>query len=357
LIVTAETYRTPSEDALSRAFIDHTVTGIPAKVDWRNNNGNFITPIQDQSGCGSCVAFGTTAALEACQRIYDKNPGKDVKLSEADLFSKGGRCNYGWTLEAANSAAQKYGVCAERCYSYSDFMNGYGPQACCSTKIIRPTCATRITSDAVAKQFIATYGPIQAAMEVNSDFFDYSGGVYRPQYGDFVGNHCICLIGYDDVKGCWIGKNSWGTYWGEDGFFEIAYGVCEILRGFVAYGELVGSSPGPGPAPIKPDLIVPKDGVFQISKIFDRKTSMDYTLIVNDKEVAVIGSMPIDYTMKMPYVIGSFKKGDGLTFQLKKGDALYHFVQTYPSGWRSWNIRMGLKQSVFKDVYFVLKEI
>jgi C1A family cysteine protease len=32
------------------------------------------------------------------------------------------------------------------------------------------------------------------------------------------------VVGYDDGQGCWIAKNSWGTGFGESGFFRIAYG-------------------------------------------------------------------------------------------------------------------------------------
>jgi hypothetical protein len=39
----------------------------------------------------------------------------------------------------------------------------------------------------------------------------------------------LCLfVGYDDTQGCWICKNSWGSAWGESGFFRIAYGQCGI---------------------------------------------------------------------------------------------------------------------------------
>ena len=39
--------------------------GAPAAYDLRNVGGNnFVTPIQDQSACGSCVAFGTVATVE-----------------------------------------------------------------------------------------------------------------------------------------------------------------------------------------------------------------------------------------------------------------------------------------------------
>jgi C1A family cysteine protease len=36
------------------------------------------------------------------------------------------------------------------------------------------------------------------------------------------------IIGYDDDAAVWIGKNSWGLDWGEEGFFQIAYGECAI---------------------------------------------------------------------------------------------------------------------------------
>ena len=42
------------------------------------------------------------------------------------------------------------------------------------------------------------------------------------------GSHCVSPIGFDDAAGCWIAKNSWGTGWGDGGYFRIAYGQCRI---------------------------------------------------------------------------------------------------------------------------------
>ena len=41
-------------------------------------------------------------------------------------------------------------------------------------------------------------------------------------------NHAVVLIGYKEAEGStpahWIIKNSWGTYWGSNGFGKLEYG-------------------------------------------------------------------------------------------------------------------------------------
>jgi hypothetical protein len=60
-------------------------------------------------------------------------------------------------------------------------------------------------------------------MEVYSDFYSYLSGVYSHVSGTYEGLHAVEVIGYDDDYQCFIVKNSWGTDWGESGFFRIAY--------------------------------------------------------------------------------------------------------------------------------------
>ena len=55
-----------------------------------------------------------------------------------------------------------------------------------------------------------------------------STAITRRPPGEYVGGHCVCIIGYDDAQKCWIAKNSWGKGWGEQGFFRIGYGECGI---------------------------------------------------------------------------------------------------------------------------------
>ncbi|HHC23974.1 MAG TPA: hypothetical protein ENK58_00965, partial [Desulfobacterales bacterium] len=41
--------------------------------------------------------------------------------------------------------------------------------------------------------------------------------------GHYQFGHAVLLVGYDDSQQCFKVKNSWGTWWGEGGYFRIAY--------------------------------------------------------------------------------------------------------------------------------------
>ena len=38
------------------------------------------------------------------------------------------------------------------------------------------------------------------------------------------GGHAVMCVGYDDERGVFIVRNSWGTGWGDGGYFYMPYG-------------------------------------------------------------------------------------------------------------------------------------
>ena len=70
-------------------------------------------------------------------------------------------------------------------------------------------------------------GPISCAIEATETFDAYSGSaIYSEDLGRPAElNHAIAVVGYgknEDGEEYWIGRNSWGSYWGDYGFFFMA---------------------------------------------------------------------------------------------------------------------------------------
>lgn len=209
--------------------------GYPVAMDWRSHGGrNFITPVRDQGGCGSCVAFGTSAAVEGALRAGINDPNFPVDYSEAHLFycharAQGRNCGNGWWVAPALDAFKNIGVVDEACYPYTA-MDQNCTNLCNNwqSRVTKISAWHAITSVADMKTWLSSRGPLVACFTVYDDFFSYRSGIYRHVSGGVAGGHCVCCIGYNETNGCWICKNSWGAGWGESGYFRIAYGQVGI---------------------------------------------------------------------------------------------------------------------------------
>ncbi|HEV7241181.1 MAG TPA: C1 family peptidase [Thermoanaerobaculia bacterium] len=231
-------------EALSAAYresADVAPSGVAAAWDWRNVSGrNFISSVKDQGSCGSCVAFGTAAALDGQARITkniavgDANGYAMLDLSEAQLFYCGAepagfKCSTGWNVPAALTYAQNTGVAPEGSFPYTA-----GDQPCnlaygWSSQLTTPSLWSTLNTPAAMQQRISTNGPLITAFIVYEDFFSYSSGVYIYNgTADEVGGHCVAVVGYSNALNAWLCKNSWGTGWGMSGYFWIGYGQCGI---------------------------------------------------------------------------------------------------------------------------------
>jgi hypothetical protein len=208
----------------------------PASIDWRSKDGhNFITSVKNQMECGSCVAFAAVAALEALICIEMNRPDEDIDLSEMAVFMCGGwGCLSGWDNQNACSYLANSGAPDELCWPYVPH------DSPCSNSCYNQTLRTAKINDygfifgEEAYKTCVTIAPIMATMNVYEDFESYDSGIYEHVWGDYVGAHSICIIGYDTsgYEPYWIVKNSWGADdWGEAGFAKIKMGECAIETG------------------------------------------------------------------------------------------------------------------------------
>jgi len=222
-------------------FVSLPYVSLPSSLDWRNNGGNFVTPVKNQGQCGSCWAFAITAALESYTLIQNHTPNTNLDLSEQVLIScsGAGSCSGGYIGEASDFIRDT-GLPLESCYPYTA-TNGYCANACpnwqsSTYKIGEWQWVTtgQPALDAI-KNALFTYGPLVTFMTVYTDFDYYSGGIYSYTWGENKGGHAVTIVGYDDSGQYFIVKNSWGTGWGENGYFRIAYSEINSPVRFGSY--------------------------------------------------------------------------------------------------------------------------
>jgi len=142
----------------------------------------------------------------------------------------GASCKNGWWPGEAYEEFKNKGVVDEACYPYD--LSKQDCSMLCSdwqSRIVKITGFSDLTNRPQdIKAWISAKGPVSGCLIVYQDFFVYKSGVYKHVSGSKCGGHCVAIVGYNDSPGYWICKNSWGTNWGELGFFRIAYGQCAI---------------------------------------------------------------------------------------------------------------------------------
>jgi hypothetical protein len=193
-----------------------------------------MTSVKNQGGCGSCVAFAAVGALEGQLKIQANNPSWNIDLSEQHLFScGGGTCSGGWYISSALNYLQQYGTPDEACSPYQ----GQSGSSSCSnscpdwqSRAFKISSWSWVANNPSAIEAALMNGPLVAGFTVYADFYyGYNGGVYHWDHvSQAVGGHAIVIVGYDQPGQYWIIKNSWGTNWGENGYFRIGFGEADI---------------------------------------------------------------------------------------------------------------------------------
>mmetsp|Transcript_19749 Transcript_19749/g.32368 ORF Transcript_19749/g.32368 Transcript_19749/m.32368 type:complete len:336 (-) Transcript_19749:467-1474(-) len=241
----------PSAEFQSDLFPDVTLD-LPANFDWREKMAECVHPIRNQMRCGSCWAFAGTEALS--DRICIGSRGiVNVVLSPEELVSCDPLdlgCGGGW-LQNAWEFMTNPGVPTDLCVPYSAG-NGSAPQCPkrCSDgspmvryKVKRGTINS-VADPALIQKAILLGGPVEASFIVYKDFPAYQSGVYAHTTEEALGAHAVKIIGWgEEVEGLektpyWLIANSWGTTWGENGFFKMLRGKDEsAIEDNIVFGD------------------------------------------------------------------------------------------------------------------------
>ncbi len=226
---------------------------LPKVVDWRNMDGrNYMSWNKNQhipTYCGSCWAQGSTSAIADRFNIFLKDKATTPVGLDAQVMincNEGGDCN-GGNPGGVYEYAYETGIPHSSCEQYvAHNVNSCTPLDICRDCTWPPcpagkTCLDKCKAVDYKKYYVSDYysfsgaekmktelykyGPISCGVDATSKFDAYTGGIYSESLLFPMINHEISVIGYgvDDKSGeeYWIGRNSWGTYWGEWGFFRI----------------------------------------------------------------------------------------------------------------------------------------
>jgi hypothetical protein len=202
------------------------VEALPSAYDARDDG--IITSPKDQGSCGSCWAFASVGAMEShLLKAYGVGP---EDLSEQQQVS----CNTSMSgCSGGNSSAIRYwetkGSLDESCFPYTANDTTPCGEAGCDQLGYRVVNWHTVAENEF-KASLYNDGPSYWRYTVYSDFFTFwnfgsPGEVYINSSNSYEGGHAVLLIGWDDSKGAYLCKNSWGDNGGpnNDGTFWIAY--------------------------------------------------------------------------------------------------------------------------------------
>lgn len=241
---------------------------IPGAFDWRNNDGvNYLTIMRNQNVpqyCGCCWAFNVISSLADRIKIIRKAQGPDINLSPQHLLNCGnvgncysgtmvgvltwienmGRAGAGISYETSNpymacSKNSTWGLCPLQTWNCTPMNTARTCEGFPSTggkcAAVYPYPNATISKwgiitgfDFVGMQLeIMNGGPIACTTEAQI-LNTYKGGIITTIGTEM--SHIISLVGWGNESGLqyWIGRNSWGEYWGEMGFFRAAFGAAFI---------------------------------------------------------------------------------------------------------------------------------
>lgn len=155
---------------------------------------------------------------------------------------------HGGSISGANDWIARNNVTDETCSPYQAYGhdNGVGCSAQIKCKNCMPSkgCWAQdnakiygieehgeVAGETAMMQEILNRGPIGCGIAANDYLrYNYTGGIYVNTTTAGYSNHAVSVVGWGVENGTkyWIIRNSWGSYWGEKGYFRLVRGINSI---------------------------------------------------------------------------------------------------------------------------------
>lgn len=206
---------------------------IPASVDLRP----LCTPIEDQGNLGSCTGQAIAGAIE----YLNKKSGRPTDVSRLFIYYYErvilGTVNYdsGAYIRDGIKVVNKSGASLEKYWPYviSRYRtkpNNLSIQDASRRKVLLYERALDFNACINA---LANGYPVTVGFDVYSSFVNKTntttGVMSYPNVAReaLLGGHAVLLVGYNNSTNRFIARNSWGTRWGDRGYFYMPYDVIK----------------------------------------------------------------------------------------------------------------------------------
>lgn len=202
----------------------------PGDVDLRP----FTTPRHHQRSTSSCVAQATVKALEI-KRVQQHGREAHIDLSRLAVYYLARELmtppectkDEGTYVSHAFDVIRRFGVPPEADWPW-DPKQLYTPpswRAMRKAYLHKITAFYKIRSTGQERvqaviECLRAGNPVVYGTEVGDNWQDYKAGQVLHLPAKSTGRHATVLLGY--VGGVFLGENSWGTGWGDDGFYRMA---------------------------------------------------------------------------------------------------------------------------------------
>jgi C1A family cysteine protease len=204
----------------------------PASWDWRTMSG--VSSVKNQNPYGTCWSFCYIGCLESQVLLADAYEPDYSELNVVSCVPHTVDCNSGGHAWMVTNYLTTLATVDETCDPY--------PGGCPTPTCINPSCSFLqqviewrvIPNDVTAiKNAVMNYGPVYSGMYASfPGFSSYDGSYCLTHTGSEDPNHAVLIVGWDDTmcsgNGAWIVKNSWGSAWGDNGYFYIQYGHARM---------------------------------------------------------------------------------------------------------------------------------